>query len=39
MFVSAAIVSERGLVTPVLRAVEKSSLSAISAREYPPGIW
>lgn len=30
--VSVAIASERGLVTPVLRAVEKSSLSAISAQ-------
>ena len=30
--VSVAIASERGLVTPVLRAVEKNSLSAISAQ-------
>ena len=30
--ISVAIASERGLVTPVLRAVEKSSLSAISAQ-------
>ncbi len=30
--ISVAIASERGLVTPVLRGVEKSSLSAISAQ-------